>query len=57
MAPILVIVADVATYEPDEVAVSKDDDMLEEFPPAAPDPALSPPRDSAKDCGTRCAWA
>jgi hypothetical protein len=40
VATIIVIVTDVATYEPDEVAPTKDDYVLKEFPPAAADPTL-----------------
>ena len=35
MAPIRIIIADVTTYEPDEVASIKDDHMLEHLPPTA----------------------
>ena len=33
VATIIVIVTDVATYEPDEVAPTKNDYVLKEFPP------------------------
>ena len=36
MATIIVIVTDVATYEPDEVAPTKNDYVLKEFPPEDP---------------------
>ena len=36
----VVVVGDVAPYEPDEMALAEDDDMLENLAAAAPDPTL-----------------
>ena len=40
MRAILVIVLEVGTYQPDEMALAKDDDMLEKLPPATTDPSV-----------------
>ena len=40
MTPVFVIVAEVATYESHEVALTKDDHVLENLPPATTDPAF-----------------
>jgi hypothetical protein len=40
MAPVFVIIAEVATYEPDKMAPIKDDHVLENLPSATTDPAF-----------------
>ncbi len=40
MATVLVIVATVRAYEPDEVALTKDDYVFQQFPAATADPTL-----------------
>ena len=40
MATVLVMVTDVRVHEPDQVALAKDDYVLEKLPTAASDPAL-----------------
>jgi hypothetical protein len=40
MRAILVIILDVGTYQPNEMAVAENHDVFEELPPTAADPAF-----------------
>ena len=41
MAAVLVVVADIQAHKPDEMLFAEDDDVFEELPAAAADPAFS----------------